>query len=130
MGNILKKGLILMMMLALAMPLASGLAEDALEGTQTAVIEGFDWGPSVTKTILSLGKEIDPASVTKDSFAVKESKQGMDWSTFTVGILENERVILDAYTSDEKGNKTEAASAYVTIEMAVDPNMVPPISMT
>ncbi len=126
MGNILKKGLILMMMLALAMPLASGLAEDALEGTQTAVIEGFDWGPSVTKTILSLGKEIDPASVTKDSFAVKESKQGMDWSTFTVGILENERVILDAYTSDEKGNKTEAASAYVTIEMAVDPNMGSP----
>ena len=69
--------LALALMLALSLPVASQ-AEGALEGTQTVVIEGFDWGPAVTKTILCFPQPIDPASVNGDTFTVKESKQGLD----------------------------------------------------
>lgn len=117
--------LALALMLALSLPVASQ-AEGALEGTQTVVIEGFDWGPAVTKTILCFPQPIDPASVNGDTFTVKESKQGLDWSTFQETVLEADRVILDAYTSDETGAKVDAASAYVTIEMAVSPDMGSP----
>ncbi len=125
MKKMLECGLILALILALALP-AFSLAEGSLEGAQTAVIEGFDWGPGVTKTILCFPLAIDPASVNKDTFTVKESKQGMDWATFSVGVAEADRVILDAYVSDEKGNKAADASACVTIEMAVSPDMGSP----
>lgn len=125
MKKMLECGLILALILALALP-AFSLAEGTLEGAQTAVIEGFDWGPGVTKTVLCFLQAIDPAGVNKDTFTVKESKQGIDWTTFSVGVMEADRVILDAYPSDEKGNKAAEASAYVTIEMAVSPDMGSP----
>ena len=45
-------------------------AEVAASGTQQAVIEGFDWGPAVTKTILTLDQVVTADSVTPECFAV------------------------------------------------------------
>ena len=54
-------------------------------GTQSVVIEGFDWGPGVTKTILALDQEIDPAKVKAEDFTVVESKESFDWAVLFSG---------------------------------------------
>lgn len=88
----------------------------ALTGTQTVVMEGFDWGPAITKTIVTFDQPLSPDSVTKEGFCVTEKKEGF------AGISTAERKVINAYTSDEKGNKVEGASKNVTLELSYDPN--------
>lgn len=90
------------------------------KGTQSIVVEGFDWGPAVTKTIVSLDMPID--SISASQLDVIESKYAMDWTTMTAGTMEFNRTVTNAYLSDVSGNPVNGASAYVTIEMAVSPN--------
>ena len=96
-----------------------------LAGTQRLVIDGDDWGPAVTKTILSFDEAVDKASVTADAFTVVEDKEATDFTDpkFSHIIVSAERTVTAAYLSDADGNKVDAESAkYVTLEMAVDPN--------
>lgn len=93
------------------------LTNDTLKvnGTYDIVVEGFDWGPGVTKVIITLDKKVK--NVTKDMFSVKENKV---WYS---GLQEFNRNIVDAYISDEKGNKTEEeSSSNITIILAVNPD--------
>ena len=51
--------------------------------TQTAVIEGYDWGPGVKATILKLKHVVRPDSVSAEVFEnVSETKESMDYSNF------------------------------------------------
>lgn len=86
---------------------------EAIKGNYDIVVEGFDWGPSVTKAIVTLNEEV--TNVTKDTFKVEEVK---NWYT---GMANFERTILNAYTSDENGNSVDIPSKYVVIEMSVSP---------
>ena len=95
------------------------LAADSgqVTGTQKAYIVGDDWGPAVTKTVITLDKAVDAASLDKDDFSVMETKEGM------FGISQpSERSVLDVYPSDSEGNRVEGDSSVIAIEMAVDPN--------
>ena len=86
-------------------------------GTQKAYIVGDDWGPAVTKTVITLDQAVDADSLDKDDFTVMETKEGM----FGVG-EPSERSVLDVYPSDSEGSRVEGDSSVIAIEMAVDPN--------
>lgn len=91
-------------------------------GSQTAVIEGFDWGPAVTKVILDLDVVVAADSVTAGSFSVSESKQSFNWFTFSPAVATAARTVTDAYVSDAEGNRITEDSNYVTLELFFDPN--------
>ena len=77
------------------------LAQDANCGTQQIVVEGFDWGPVVSKIILTLNIAIDANSFSKASFIVKTMVEGAEKST--------ERIVTDAYLCDTNGIKINTA---------------------
>ncbi len=97
--------------------------EVTMTGTQKVYVTGEDWGPAVSKTIITFDKTVDAASLSADSFAVKEEREYyVDFETFATGVVEFDRTVTDVYTSDASGNKTGSDSATVTIEMAISPN--------
>ncbi len=67
-------------------------------GTFSQVIEGFDWGPCVTKMIIKLDTTIQYTSsgIDSSSFSVTTTKEGLSKS--------EQRTINKAYVSEEKGN--------------------------
>jgi len=95
-----------------------------LQGTQTAVIEGFDWGPAVTKTILTLDQSVVPASVTADSFAVTERKESFDFASQSPEhiVTEATRTVTNAYVCDAQGTPVETASRYIALELNYSPS--------
>lgn len=93
-----------------------------LNGDQTAVIMGYDWGPGIAKTILHLDQEVRAFSVNAGCFAVSETKEAFNWATFSRGNATAERVVVDAYTCEADGRRSYIPSDMVAIEMACDPN--------
>ena len=105
------------------MSVQTKLDDNVATGNQKAYIIGDDWGPAVSKTIISLDKIVDPDSLDVNDFSVSEDKlTTVDWETGKLGMVNTDRVIEAIYTSDASGNKVETPSNYVTIEMYVDPN--------
>ena len=108
----------------------AGTADAAVTGTQTVLVEGFDWGPAVTKTILTLDQAVAPDSLTPESFAVVETKESFNWAALgddsqdpTVHVTaEAPRTVTAAYPCDEQGNPVEGASNLIALELAYDPN--------
>lgn len=86
---------------------------ESVKGNYNIVVEGFDWGPGVTKAIVTLNDEV--SNVTKDTFKVEETK---NWYQ---GIQSFNRTVINAYTSDEKGKLVEGPSKYVAIELGTNP---------
>ena len=86
--------------------------------TEKMVIEGFDWGPGVTKIVISLDNEI--TEINKNDLLLKETKQGV------FGDVEEpkEKEIAAAYISDIEGNQSiaGASSKYITIKPVVHPD--------
>lgn len=85
--------------------------ENIVEGKQKIYVEGKDWGPAITKTIIEFNEVINADSVSKEDFKVIEEKNASS----------SERKVLDAYTSNDQGYKTAENAYYVTIEMYVSP---------
>lgn len=83
--------------------------EVIVKGKQKAYISGEDWGPVVSKTIISLDSYIDKDSLDINDFIVIEEKDEEV----------KKRSITHIYASDEKGNTVESNSQYITIEMKV-----------
>lgn len=100
------------MLLSSAIPT---FASEAIQGSgnYSIVVEGFDWGPGVTKAIVEFDGNV--SNVSKDTFKVEEVK---GWFT---GIQGFERQVVNAYVSSEEGNAVVGESRYVTIELAVNP---------
>ncbi len=102
-----------------------GAAADAAAtaaGSYAAVIEGFDWGPGITKLIVALDRAVAPDSVNKDAFTVTEHKKIMDFATMSIGEADFERTVTDAYACDIDGKQVTWESAYIAIELAVSPS--------
>lgn len=92
-------------------------------GTQKVVIVGDDWGPAVSKTIISFDRAIDSENLDATDFVVNETKETVDWSDLSRYDGTVERKVLDAYVSDAQGNEvTDASSNYVTLEMYISPS--------
>ncbi len=70
----------------------------------TLFIEGFEWGPAVTKLIMETSKPVKSFDLTNS--VVK-----------TAGIA---RFVQGSYLSDEKGNIADAPSNYLTIELPLE----------
>lgn len=94
-------------------------------GTQKVVVTGEDFGPAVKKTIIKLNQVID--LIDMNNLKVIEEKNGvLDEITGEEGIIRTEREIINAYISDEYGNKVNTASCYVAIELAISPSVGSP----
>ncbi len=88
--------------------------------TQKVLVTGEDFGPAVKKTIIKLNHVIDLIDIN-DLKVIEEKNAVIDKVTGEEGIIRTEREIIDAYVSDEYGNKVNNASQYITIEMAISP---------
>ena len=99
--------------------LATGLEEvsTSITGTYDIVVEGFDWGPGVTKAIITIDREV--SNVTKEMFKVEEVKQSM-FDTDKLDITN--RTITNAYLCDENGNELEGSSNKIALELSVHPD--------
>lgn len=85
-------------------------------GTYKIVVNGYDWGPAVDKVIVTLDDKIN--NIDSKSLSVIETKK---W--YTNNPTEDfSRTILNAYLSDDKGNKTSAPSNNFVVELKVSPN--------
>ncbi|MFL8952094.1 prolyl oligopeptidase family serine peptidase [Helcococcus kunzii] len=100
------------------------------KGKQKVIVEGFDWGPAVVKTVIELDKNITADKINKEDFSMIERKEAFDWEKFEKEgkapdhiISENPRTIEDVYLSDENGEKTtDKEGKYITIQTKATPN--------
>lgn len=98
---------------------------EALNCEQTAVVEGYDWGPGVKATIIKLNQLVRPESVNASLFeTVAETKESFDPANFFGPHINAtvERSVSDAYTCDRKGERVNVPSRYLRIEMPCDPD--------
>ncbi len=108
-----------------------GAPEHIASGTQITQVEGFDWGPGVTKTILSLDKTVTAESVAAAKFCAIENKQTYDYEAYAKVAKEapytrtedqTHRIITAAYTCDAKGNRTNDSSSHIALELRCTPS--------
>jgi|WetSurMetagenome_2_1015567.scaffolds.fasta_scaffold41108_1 predicted esterase len=90
-------------------------------GEYITVITGEDWGPAVSKIIINTGKPVTPEVVKKDSFKVAVHAQDFDWAKTAAVTVDKNRSVLDAYTSDASGNRTDKPGSFVTLELPSGP---------
>lgn len=99
-------------------------------GSQKIEIKGFDWGPGVIKTIITLDKEIDSNKLNKEDFTIIEKKESFDWEKFEKEgeapehiIVESPRTVEDVYICDENGEKIDGEkSKNIAIETKATPD--------
>lgn len=117
----MKKLCLLMMTLALLLTGVFSEAENTLPATASYSIHilAEDWGCVADRVILSLDKPIDDASAYE--YTVSETHLGMDWATFSVAAMTDEKMITNVYLCDENGAAVEGTSSFVALELAVSP---------
>ncbi|WP_435354859.1 prolyl oligopeptidase family serine peptidase [Emticicia sp. SJ17W-69] len=85
----------------------------------TLVVEGYDWGPAVSKVILSLDAPTKVVDFKDYSVTVERSSDCVEIpAALTKGI----RNVVFAYISDEKGNRVKEGS-FITLVLSVAPNL-------
>jgi predicted esterase len=75
-------------------------------------VEPFEWGPAVTRLVLTLPGDVEPGEPTADKFKVTS-----DTLSF-VGPSSSDRAVTGAYVSDASGAQSETASKFVTVLLA------------
>lgn len=79
------------------------------------IIEGFDWGPAATKVIFMPDKGFDKMEeLNPASFEVEELKEN-DRKSFS-----GKRAVIDAYYSDESGNRSEKGD-FISLDLQFGP---------
>ena len=86
-------------------------------GEYIMVVDGYDWGPGVSKVILSTGETV--TDVDPGAYAVYASRHS-DCVEFTGEAAAGERTVITAYVSDNRGNRVESGN-HVTIVLYVSP---------
>ena len=89
------------------------------QGNYTIVIEGYDWGPAVSKVVLDVGEPIE--SVDASNFEVYASRS-TDMTENPLRPSSGNRIVQSAYISDAKGKRTTNGE-YITLVLLVGPNM-------
>lgn len=114
----MKKTLHILLIL-FALPLLVWAKNDNLlaPGKYKLVIEGFDWGPAVSKVILPVDQNPKDLSTTDfEIFVSRSSKAGEIPAAQTSG----KRSVVYGYPSDENGNRKEDGN-HMTLVLAVSP---------
>lgn len=99
----------------------SALAQEdtsAATGEYTAIVEGYDWGPAVSKAVLSLDETVTSANYQDYSVAVERKTECVDLPAEQAS---GERRVVYAYVSDAEGNVAPEGE-HVTLVMEVAPN--------
>ncbi len=97
--------------------------------TQTAIMEVMDWGASVTGTILTLKHLVCPNSVSADCFeTVTEIREIPDTANPGGSNLRSatQRMVLDAYTCDKNGKRTQIPSNRIRLDIAFEARTAAP----
>ncbi len=89
-------------------------------GRYTLVVEGYDWGAGVSKAILSMDKAVSSASARDYTVAVGRTT---DCGPLAPEQASGERLVVDAYVSDERGAKRDEGTS-VTLVLAVAPGWI------
>lgn len=89
------------------------------EDAYIKVVEGYDWGPAVSKVILPLDKEL--STFDHSNIKVEAERKSACFSQ-NAGNLKGERTILFSFISDNKGNRVDNGE-HATIVMAVGPDL-------
>jgi len=92
---------------------------DGEGGSYTIVVEGYDWGPVASKVILDLKESA--SSVEQEHFTVSANKQAA-CNGEKADAITGERTILEAFSSDEKGNKVPRRN-HITLTLSVGPTI-------
>ena len=85
------------------------------------VIEVKDWGATVTKIIVDLGRPVPVGSVSTDTFSVAVSRSD---SRLTPSLLGEGTVnVTNAYVADKDGNPAVQTGKYAVLEMEYGPTL-------
>src|SRR5699024_11089935 len=91
--------------------LFGGAEVSAQAESYTTIIEGKDYGPAITKLVLTLTEEVNPDDLSPETFSVEATKT---YDKFNEETGENEEItetgaieVVDVYTSDEEGEPVE-----------------------
>ena len=85
----------------------------------TVIIEGYDWGPAVSKVVLSLSEMVSAADMKNYSVTAERKT---DCFEIPPEQASGNRTVVYAYVSDAKGNNLSEGK-HVTLVLAVAPNM-------
>jgi poly(3-hydroxybutyrate) depolymerase len=88
-------------------------------GIYTSVIEGFDWGPAVSKVILTLA---DTTSVVKKKDYNVSVQRKTNVANINPERATGERTVVFAYVSDNKGNRIKTGK-FITLVLMVGPDL-------
>lgn len=95
------------------------LTQSQSDGDYTLVVEGYDWGPAVSKVILHLSDTTSVANATNFSIGVKRESDCLEAdSPRTKGALD----VVTAYVSDAEGNRVETGKN-ITLLVGVGPHI-------
>ncbi len=118
--------LILLNLLFLPVLMVNGMSGSEIQeksaiknGEYIAVIEGYDWGPAVSKVILSTEEAV--SSVNTDDFTIQVERSS-DCGEIPGDAAKGERTVIYAYVSDDQGNKVDSSNN-ITLVLAVAPNL-------
>ncbi|RIW15083.1 glucan-binding protein [Algoriphagus lacus] len=102
-----------------ALPLLVWAKNDNLPapGKYKLVIEGFDWGPAVSKVILPVDQNPKDLSTTDFEIFVSRSSQAGE---IPAAQTSGKRSVVYGYPSDENGNRKEDGN-HMTLVLAVSP---------
>ena len=87
-------------------------------GEYTVVIEGYDWGPAVSKVILRAGETVKTVNISDYTIQVERKSECGPVTNNASGA----RSIVYGYVSDLKGNKV-AEGENITLVMSVGPDL-------
>lgn len=119
----MKKKIVLLFITALFVSLNGVFAtQPSIAGKYNVVIEGYDWGPAVSKVILNLDEPVN--SVDWNNYEVRVQRSS-DCSTIPANQVFGNRNVIAGYVSDADGNRLDEGN-YATLVLAVAPNL--PIS--
>lgn len=92
---------------SVAVPVEAGTVDNYTKPVRySLIVDGFEWGPTVTKVVVGVSDSVAAGAINKDTFLVKAGTTA--------------RTVVDAYISDAQGEKqAEGNSYYITIEMKI-----------
>ena len=105
---------------------SSSIATASLSGSYSIVVNSYDWGAGVSRAILSLDAPV--TFVTPDHFQVNEECWFRQSTATKPSTVKTARTVTHAYLSDAAGIPVSDPSQYVTLELAVTPDIGSPLA--
>jgi len=118
----MNKTLFLFLICFLILPISSAIGKQGTtiqNGEYTYVVEGYDWGPAVSKVILSADETVSAVNMADFVVYVERSSE---CGEIPADYARGKRNVIYAYVSDEKGNRVDQGN-HITLVLYVAPNL-------